>query len=144
MGNPSGYNSYQSTNVGTADRGKLIIMIYDHCIKWCSIAEEDLASGNYEKFSKSIFKIQDGITELTCSLDMDNGGEIADNLFNLYSFYNRHLNSGLRAKDNKPIQEVKNMLTDLRNSWIEAIDIVRKEDHSQISDNSGNQIRMVG
>ena len=140
----TGYQSYKTANISTADRGKLIVMIYDHCIKWCKIAREHMSSADIEKATKAVFKIQDGLTELTCALDMDNGGEIAANLFNLYNFYNRHLNEGLRSKDTKPVEEVESMLSELRSSWQEAIEIVRKEDRSKFKERAGNQIQMVG
>lgn len=138
------YNNYQAANISTADRGKLIIMIYDHCIKWCKLAIGHIDAGESEKATKAIFKIQDGITELTCALDMDKGGEIANNLFNLYTFYNRHLSTALQQKETSQITEVQKMMTELRLSWVEAIEIVRKEDRNTIKEQPNNQIRMVG
>lgn len=138
------YSNYQSASIGTADRGKLIIMIYDHCIKWCRLAVDHLEKNEIEPATKAVFKIQDGITELTCALDMDNGGEIATNLFNLYTFYNRHLSQALQQKKPESIQEVERMMVDLKASWAQAIEIVRKEDRATIQEQPNNQIRMVG
>ena len=75
---------------------------------------------------------------------MDNGGEIANNLFGLYTFYNRHLSTALKNKDTKPVIEVEAMLSELRTSWVEAIEIVRKEDREKFKEPSHNQIKMVG
>ncbi|MBF0432865.1 MAG: flagellar export chaperone FliS [Fibrobacteria bacterium] len=140
----AGYQSYQSASISTADRGKLIIMIYDHCLKWCKIARENLGNGDIEAAAKAIFKVQDGITELTCSLDMDQQNDIVNNLFNLYNFYNRHLSQALTQKDTQPIQDVETMLTELRLAWLQAIDTVRKDDIATLKESSGNQLRMVG
>ena len=139
-----GYQSYQTANISTADRGKLIVMIYDHCIKWCKIAIDKMKINDVEQSSKAIFKVQDGITELTCSLDMDNGGEIATNLFNLYSFYNRHLTTALREKKTDPILQVSEMLSDLRSAWLQAIETVRREDRSKFREKATNQFQMMG
>lgn len=140
----TGYKKYQSTNIGTADRGKLILMIYDHCLKWCRIAQDHLAKKETEKYCKAIFKIQDGITELTCSLDFDAGGEIANNLYRLYTFYNRHLTQAMKEHSGKPIQEVADMMKSLRAAWAEAIEIVRKENPHTFQDVPTHQIKMVG
>ena len=140
----AGYQSYKTANISTADRGKLVVMVYDHCIKWCKKPSANAQSGKIDEFTKAVFKVQDGITELTCALDMDNGGDIANNLFNLYTFYNHHLTTGIRSKDSKPVQEVENMLSELRSAWLEAVEIVRREDRSRIKEQSGNQIQMVG
>ncbi len=140
----AGYRNYQTANISTADRGKLVIMVYDHCLKWLKLAQEHLNVNALEPFSKAIFKVQDGITELTCALDMEKGGEISVNLLNLYTFYNQHLTTALRNKQCKPLQEVAQMLNMLRESWIEAIEKVRREDRNTISDIPSNQLRMVG
>lgn len=138
------YKNYQTTSISTADRGKLVLMIYDHCIKWSRLAVEALEKGQIEKYSKSIFKIQDGITELTCALDMEAGGEVAKNLYRLYSFYNRHLTSALHSKDSAPVVQVQDMLGSLRGAWVQAIEIVRRENPSQMVEASNSQLRMVG
>ncbi len=140
----SGYQSYQTANISTADRGKLIIMIYDHCLKWCRIARDDLQAQNLENMAKSVFKVQDGITELTCALDMEKGGEISSNLLSLYSFYNRHLSMAISKKDAQYIIEVETMLNELKQAWAQAVEIVRRENRDHIQNNGGNQLRMVG
>ena len=140
----AGYSSYKQSNIGTADRGKLIVMIYDHCLKWCKLATEKIESKDIEGRTKAIFKIQDGLTELTCALDMDGGGDLAKNLFNLYGFYNKHLTVALQKKDPQPVKEVAEMLESLRKAWMDALESVRQSNRDSLKDNSGNQIRMVG
>ncbi len=143
MRNQGAY-SYKQSNISTADRGKLVIMIYDHCLKWCKIALDANSIQNIEKTTQAIFKVQDGITELICALDMDKKNEISNNLFNLYTFYNKHLTTALQTKDPQPIEDVQKMMSTLRLAWLEAIEKVRVEDRSTLKESSGNQIRMVG
>ena len=84
-------DAYRQTDVETADRGRLLLMVYDHCIKWCIAAREAIEKKQIVARTQAIFKIQDGITELICSLDMEKGGDISTNLRRLYDFYNQHL-----------------------------------------------------
>jgi flagellar protein FliS len=136
------HKSYKSADVVTADRGKLVIMIYDHCIKWIRRAEEDLAAGHLEKMAKAVQKAQAGITELMCALDMEKGGDISRNLFNLYDFYSRHLTSAIKERSAKALAEVLAMLSSLREAWIVAVDNVRKEDRASLA-GTGSQLSLV-
>ncbi len=138
------YQSYQTANISTADRGKLIVMIYDHCLKWCKLAKEAMEAKKTAESTKAIFKVQDGITELTCALDMEKGGEISKNLFGLYNFYNRHLSQAIQKSDAGPVAEVETMMRELREAWVQAIDMVRKEDRQKFNEIPNNQIKMVG
>jgi len=140
----NGYQTYRNADVSTADRGKLVLMVYDHCIRWMKKAVEELNSANVEGYSRAIFKAQDGLTELTCALDFEKGGEIAKNLFNLYDFYSRHLTQALSRKSPAPVEEVLTMMHTLREGWVVAIDNVRKSNRTALQDNSTAQLSMVG
>jgi len=135
--------AYQNSDVETADRGKLLLMVYDHSIKWCSKAIDAINSNQIEARTKAIFKVQDGITELMCSLDFERGGEIANQLRNLYDFYNRHLSEANIKNDVKKVEEVQEMLQSLRNAWDECILEVRRTGSVNLSAsvNGGISIR---
>jgi len=64
-----------------------------------------------------VLKTQEIITELTVSLDFDNGGEIAKNLFSIYAWFNKELVEANIGQDVHRITAVKDMIADLRNSW---------------------------
>jgi len=89
-----GLGQYRQASVETADRGQLIIMIYDHCIKWCGIAREALEAGQIARKAEACHKVEAGLSELLTALDMEKGGEIAKNLWRLYDFYSYHIHEG--------------------------------------------------
>jgi flagellar protein FliS len=62
-------------------------------------------------------KTEEIITELMVSLDFDQGGEISKNLFALYTWFNRELLEANISQDVSRMVTVKNMLSDLRNTW---------------------------
>ena len=140
---PSPYQSYKTADVATADRGKLVIMIYDHCLKWIRKSEEELAGGNLEKMAKAIQRAQAGLTELMCALDMDKGGDIAKNLFELYDFYSRHLTLAIKDRSSKHLQDVLAMMSSLREAWLIAIENVRRDDRSSLSGKTNGQLSLV-
>jgi len=118
-------SSYKEAKVKTAGRGQLIIMLYDEAVKQLTKATELLHlnikekkdPGRIEQISKAVLKTEEIITELTVSLDFDNGGEIAKNLFSLYTWFNRELVEANINQDLNRMLTVKDMLLDLRNTW---------------------------
>jgi flagellar protein FliS len=138
------YNAYQMTGIETADRGKLIVMIYEHCIKWCKKATVAISSKKIEDRTKAIFKVQDGITELQCALDFEKGGEIAKNLNNLYDFFNRHLSEANTKNEAKNVQDVQQMMESLLEAWQQALINVRQNGQMQQRMTQKSYISMVG
>jgi flagellar protein FliS len=122
-----GFNQYRQTSVETADRGQLIIMIYDHCIKWCGIAKEALEAGHFARKAEACHKVEAGISELMTSLDMQKGGDIAKNLWRLYDFYSSHIHEGNMKNIAKNFTEVQEMMGQLRESWQKALSEVRQD-----------------
>ncbi len=117
--------SYKETKVKTAGQGHLIVMLYDEAVKQLTNAAEILQKnigekrdpGRIEQISKAIMKTQEIITELTVSLDFDQGGEISKNLFSIYTWFNRELVEANINQDLNRMLTVKDMLSDLRNAW---------------------------
>lgn len=124
---PTPFNAYQQTDIETADRGKLLLMIYDHCIRWCRTAIESIENGEIAKRTIAIMKVQDGITELICGLDFEKGGDIATNLRRLYDFYSQHLTEANLKNRAQNVVEVLGMLESLRDAWQQAINNIRKD-----------------
>ena len=120
-------STYRETRVKTASQGQLIIMLYDEALKNLDRALELLAlnagskknPGNIELISKSILKTQEIITELTVSLDFDEGGDIAKNLFSLYTWFNKELLESNIQQNTRRITAVRNQIYELRNAWAE-------------------------
>ncbi|MDR2731777.1 MAG: flagellar export chaperone FliS [Fibromonadaceae bacterium] len=122
-----GLGQYRQTSVETADRGQLIIMIYDHCIKWCGIAREALEAGQFARKAEACHKVEAGISELMSALDMEKGGDIAKNLWKLYDFYSFHLHEGNIKNIGKNFSEVADMMGQLREGWQTALATVRQD-----------------
>ncbi len=72
-----------------------------------------------EPMTKSVVKAQNIITELMVSLDMDQGGDIAANLFSLYSWFNKELFNANINHDRRQITVVRNLVSELRTTWNE-------------------------
>ena len=118
-------STYKETKVKTAGQGQLIVMLYDEAVRQLTKAAELLALNKSEKkdpsrieqISKAIMKTEEILTELMVSLDFEQGGEISKNLFALYTWFNRELVEANINQDTRRMITVRDMLSDLRNTW---------------------------
>ncbi len=107
---------YRETQIKTASKGKLIVILYDGILRFLDIALENLPKKKYDVVNNNIIKAQDIITELIMSLNMK-AGDISQKLFSIYTFFNRMLLEGNLKKDPKPIEFVRKMVAELREAW---------------------------
>ena len=122
-------SSYKETKVKTASQGQLVIMLYDEAVRSLDRALELLNlntggkknPGNIESISKSIVKAQEIITELTVSLDFEQGGVISQSLFSLYTWFNKELLEANIGQDIQRTTVVRNQLNELRSAWAEIV-----------------------
>jgi len=119
-------STYKETKIKTASQGQLVLMLYDEAVKQLNLALELLdlnkqknEPGKIEQISKAVMKTEEIVTELMVSLDFEQGGEIAKNLFALYSWFNRELLEANIAHDIDRIKVVRDMVLELRNTWSE-------------------------
>lgn len=127
MATISALSAYRQTRIKTAGQGQLIIMLYDGGINSLDHALEILRyraeGGNdpskIEAAGKAIIKAQEIITELMVSLDFEQGGKIAENLFALYTWFNKELLEAHVTLDAARILAVRNSLHEIRKSWAE-------------------------
>ena len=114
--------NYRDTQIMTASPMELIIMLYNDCIQSLEKAENAFNSedpNKIEQINNYILHSQNVITELIVSLDMEKGGEIAVNLERLYDFMISNLSNANVVKIASPITEVREMMIDLREAWLE-------------------------
>ncbi len=117
------YAAYQQTGIKTASKGKLIVMLYEGALQNIYAAsrlfdsDKKLPVNSIEKFHSHIVKTQEIITELMVSLNMAEGGEIAQNLMSLYQFFNRELMDVCINHDYTKLQSIGKLVGDLCESW---------------------------
>lgn len=109
---------YQANSVGTADQKQLIIMLYEGALRFVNTAEGQMGSfKTYDKANSNILRAQDIFTELMVSLNLEQGGEIAQNLFNLYAYCKTQLLEANLQKKAELMKPVKKVLSELLEAW---------------------------
>ena len=122
---------YETQKILSASPMELILMLYDGGLRALAgaLASFDVADEieRMNSIHEHLLKAQDFITELACSLDVERGGELAVELNRLYEFMLHHLAMANNEKRKKPIEEVKMMLGEIRNSWVTTMESVPRE-----------------
>lgn len=108
---------YQETAVSTQSQGRLIVMLYEGAIKFLRQAQESITANDIPGRNRYISKARDIVFELNTSLNIEQGGRIAQNLRSLYNFIWRYLGDANIKNDPRMIDKVIGMLDDLAGAW---------------------------
>lgn len=118
------YTKYKEQSITTATPEELTLMLYNGCIKFMNLAEVYMGEKDYEKINLNLQKSQDIISELNVTLNMDI--PLSKDLRRLYDYiYERLVDANLK-KDKEQLAEAKELVTELRDTWKEAIVLARK------------------
>lgn len=110
-------NQYQKVQVMTADRVRLIIMLYDGVVKFNKCAQRAIKEGDIESRNTYINRSQAIVGELKNSLNMEEGGEIALNLSRLYDFSIEKLAEANLKNDASAVDAVTLVINELKGGW---------------------------
>jgi len=127
-------NQYRKNEIETAAPGKVLLLLYDAAIQFLNKAKIEFEQGETEQVTTSIYSCQKIILEFMNTLDMENGGTLAENLYNLYDYLYRALVDANFNHDLKKIEEVLRHLKSLRETWQKAIEIANKEKDTTLLD----------
>lgn len=117
--NTMGYQAYQKNKYETASPHRLIAMLYEGAIRFGKHAKSLLEENDHQTASEFILKVQNIIYELISSLDEQQGGEVAQNLKNLYLYMIEELIQANIKKEAQRLDGVLDMLSELKQAWDE-------------------------
>ena len=109
--------AYKTAEVGTASKLKLVIMMYDGAIRFLNECKKRIDAGDIAGRGLYISKAQRIIGELQESLNVPQGGEIALQLEQLYSFVILNLTKANVKGDKIAIDQALHVLENLRDAW---------------------------
>lgn len=136
-------NQYQSNQIATASPEQILIMLYDGAIRFTALAAQAIARKDMTGKSHNINRAFAIIAELSGTLDHKINGDLAGDLESLYDFMMRELTRGNIRNDQKPLTAVQNLLKDLRETWMQAIELNRKEVHGVSKTESSAQFAQI-
>jgi flagellar protein FliS len=121
-----GANQYKQTSIKTANRGQLLIMLYEAAIRNIKKAIEALEKKNLSEKGAAIGKAHDIIVDLLNTLDFEAGGDIARDLERLYNFMIEQLVKSNIENNKEPLLATQKLMENLLGAWREAVIQVNK------------------
>jgi len=112
-----GISAYTENEVATQAPGRVVVLLYEGAIRFLKQAIGEIQAGQPAQKGPFIAKAVAIIEELNTALDMEAGGEVAQNLRGLYLFMSRHLVQANAKNDIQMIREVISLLEDLNGGW---------------------------
>ena len=117
----NGSEIYKQNQVLNASPKKLIVLLYEGCIKNLKLAEIHISENNIEKTNQVLIKAQDIIAELMNTLDFEKGGEVAENLYRIYEYIASELIKANMSKDVEEVKRNRKLVEELRDAWTEIV-----------------------
>lgn len=111
---------YQNNNMAyieQADPHTLISLIMQHILGNLAGAKGAIDRNEIENRNKMLRKVIGLIGELQNSLDMEQGGEISTNLYDLYAYMIRQVNQANFKNIAEPLTEVTGLITEIKSGW---------------------------
>jgi flagellar protein FliS len=105
------------TQTTYASPHQLMLMLFDGAIEAMSLTIGAIQNDNFEVRSKQNTRSITIINGMRECLDMETGGELADNLYSLYQYMAQELFRASFKNDADTIQNIQTMLKDIRESW---------------------------
>lgn len=112
------YGSVQLvTGVATADNVQLIQMLFDGLQESLATARGHIENGNILGKSNALSRAGRIVVGLQGALDFDQGGELANNLNELYSYMTRRILHANANNDVETLSEVASLVRDIAEAW---------------------------
>ena len=110
---------YQTQQIMTASPAMLVFMLFDKAISSLNAAVRAIAANDVQERWRNNNRAIEVISHLQMTLNMELGGEVAENLDRLYGFMLKLLSTVDPNNDPKPAEEVIKLLEPVRESWRE-------------------------
>jgi len=113
------YKNYLEHAVLEADPVKLVQLLYRGALDSIAAARRYLREGDIRARSQSITKAMLIVTELSLSLNVENGGDLSRRLRDLYGYVQKLLIKANFEQREPPLIEAERLLFTLHEAWTE-------------------------
>jgi len=106
-----------TTGVSKANNVELIQMLFDGLIESLATTKGHIQHNNIAEKGKSIARASRIVVGLQGALDFTRGGELAQNLNDLYNYVTRRLIFANAHNDMDALKEVQHLMSEIRSAW---------------------------
>ncbi|HYM55140.1 MAG TPA: flagellar export chaperone FliS [Solirubrobacteraceae bacterium] len=108
--------AYRQSAVLAATPGQLVVLLYDGARRFLRQAAIAMRAGEIERTHNTLRRAEMIIAHLDGTLDFDQG-QVSERLHAIYGFCLRHLNGARLSQDATKLEEVSELLGELRDAW---------------------------
>ena len=129
MYNMQSANAYKAQQIMTASPEQLTLMLYNGALRFVGEAMQALDEGDLEKANRTNLRAQDIVREFMCTLKLEY--EVAKGYYALYDYIEFRLVQANIKKDKGMLEEAKGLLTEMRDTWAEAMKLAKQAPEAQ-------------
>lgn len=119
---------YLETQVLTASRERLLLMLYDGALRFCEEGRDAIGKKDLERGHHALIRAQRIVIELWCALNPEVDAGLAKSLGGLYSFAYLKLVHANVEQDVRALDAAAGILATLRKAWAEAVGKARLDE----------------
>ena len=113
------YKAYSKTDVNTSDQLTLIIMLYEGLLRFLKKAILKIEENDVEAAHNYFVRSKDIVNELLSTLHAEKGGDIGNNLRELYLYMFRRIVEANLKKDMEIGKDVYQVAKTLHEGWVQ-------------------------
>ncbi|QIA64526.1 flagellar export chaperone FliS [Vibrio astriarenae] len=117
----SGFDAYQQVDVeaqaAAASPYQLVLMLIEGFLDTLTRAEGHMEAKRFKEKGEAIARCLDIIGGLNSALDMERGGEMAEQMNRLYDFCSLRLFEASTGNDATKLAEVREVMTNIQEGW---------------------------
>ena len=110
-------DQYLTQRVMGASPEQLVALLLEGAQRFLAQATQALTRKDYPAKGSAINRVTSIVEELSVHLDVENGGDLAQNLLRLYDWWGREILEASARLDAARLERVSRQMGDLRQSW---------------------------
>jgi len=124
------YQAYQGNQVEGAGPLGLVLLTYEALFKSLGQTRMAIQAADMMAEAKHTSRAMEALIDLNTSLNMEQGGDIAQSLASLYTYMMSRLSGGLCSSSTEHVDEVMRLIQELREGWMQLSAQQNKQQHN--------------
>jgi flagellar secretion chaperone FliS len=112
-----GAQAYYQTQIQSQSPLELVVMLYDGALRFLQMAADGTRRNDLTAKREGMSRSMAILAELQNTLNLQEGGEVAQSLDHLYTYITSRLLDANVKKDPAPVDEAIRLLRPLRDAW---------------------------
>jgi len=129
----TGYKAYQGNQIEGAGPLGLVLLTYDALNRALGRAQLAIESGDFAQEGEHTGRAMEAVIELSSSLNVEEGGDVAIGLARLYVYMINTLTEHMCSGSSQGVDEVMKLAQTLRDGWQELADQQEKKPARQMA-----------